>query len=117
MKLRTLSIVLTVHLALGGDVFPGFAGAETPNIAVILVDITNDRGQDGYRGDLNGRCVTIADVLRGAGYRTMMTGKWHVTKFVNASNDMQKANWPLQRGFGHYLGIIQGAANYFRPSR
>src|SRR5262245_23216499 len=77
--------------------------------------MTADRGQDGYRGDLNGQCVTIADVLRGAGYRTMMTGKWHVTKFVNASNDTQKVNWPLQRGFEHYFGIIQGSANYFRP--
>lgn len=77
--------------------------------------MTTDRGQDGYRGDLNDRCVTIADVLRGAGYRTMMTGKWHVTKFVRATNDTLKANWPVQRGFEHYFGIIEGGANYFRP--
>src|SRR6476660_6838055 len=44
--------------------------------------MTQDRGEDGYRGDLNQRCVTITDVMRGAGYRTMMTGKWHVTKYV-----------------------------------
>ena len=77
--------------------------------------MTQDRGEDGYRGDLNQRCVTIADVMRGAGYRTMMTGKWHVTKYVNATNTAQKANWPLQRGFDDYFGIIQGGANYFRP--
>src|SRR5262245_8553686 len=49
--------------------------------------MTADRGQDGYRGDLNGQCVTIADVLRGAGYRTMMNGKWHVSKVGNAVHD------------------------------
>ncbi len=35
---------------------------------------------DGYPGDLNRRCVTIAEALRPAGYRTYMCGKWHVTK-------------------------------------
>ena len=40
----------------------------------------DDRGYDGYRGDLNRRCVTIAEALRPAGYRTYMSGKWHVTK-------------------------------------
>jgi arylsulfatase len=39
-----------------------------------------DRGHDGYRGDLNNRCVTIAEVLKPAGYRTYAVGKWHVTK-------------------------------------
>ncbi len=78
--------------------------------------MTNDRGEDGYRGDLNNRCVTIAEVLRPAGYATFMTGKWHVTKHVDAADDSQKFNWPLQRGFDHYYGIIAGAANYFRPN-
>jgi len=78
--------------------------------------MTEDRGEDGYRGDLNHRCVTIAEVLRTAGYRTAMTGKWHVTKHVNPANEAQKFNWPLQRGFEHYFGIIQGGADYFRPS-
>jgi arylsulfatase len=78
--------------------------------------MTEDRGEDGYRGDLNNRCVTIAEVLRRAGYRTAMTGKWHVTKFVNPVDDAQKFNWPLQRGFERYFGIIQGGADYFRPN-
>ena len=44
--------------------------------------MVTDREQPGYQGNLNDRCVTIAEVLRGAGYRTAMAGKWHVTKFV-----------------------------------
>src|SRR5262245_23820166 len=32
----------------------------------------------GYRGRLNDRCVTIAEVLKPAGYRTYLSGKWHV---------------------------------------
>ena len=39
----------------------------------------DDKGLDGYRGDLNRRCVTIAEALKPAGYRTYMAGKWHVT--------------------------------------
>lgn len=70
--------------------------------------MTQDLGQDGYRGDLNNRCVTIAEVLRTAGYRTAMTGKWHVTKFINPADDAQKFNWPLQRFralFWHHPGL------------
>jgi len=33
-----------------------------------------DKGLDGYRGDLNNRCMTIAEVLRSAGYATYMVG-------------------------------------------
>jgi len=40
--------------------------------------MTEDHGAPGYRGRLNDRCVTIAEVLDDAGYFTAMTGKWHV---------------------------------------
>jgi arylsulfatase len=73
-----------------------------------------DNGFDAYRGDLNNRCVTIAEVLRPAGYRTYMTGKWHVTRHTD--KDGPKHNWPLQRGFERYYGIITGAANFFDPA-
>jgi arylsulfatase A-like enzyme len=73
-----------------------------------------DSGYPAYRGDLNDRCVTIAEVLRPAGYRTYMTGKWHVTHYMN--KDGPKHNWPLQRGYERYYGTIQGAGNYYDPS-
>ena len=62
----------------------------------------------GYRGFLNKNCVTIAEVLKEAGYTTLMTGKWHL-------GISSKEKWPLQRGFDKYYGIIPGACNYFNP--
>jgi len=73
-----------------------------------------DRGEEGYQGDLNTRCVTIAEVLKPAGYSTYAVGKWHVTRF-NGTNGT-KHNWPLQRGFDRYYGTITGAGSYFDPA-
>jgi len=72
-----------------------------------------DRGTDGYRGNLNNRCATIAGVLRSAGYGTYMAGKWHVTQHTGP--DGPKFNWPLQRGFDRFYGTITGAGSFFDP--
>ncbi len=76
----------------------------------------DDRGFDGYRGELNRNCVTIAEVLKSAGYRTYMTGKWHVTAKINPKTDADKNNWPLQRGFDRFYGTIHGAGSFFDPN-
>ncbi len=47
--------------------------------------------------------VTLGEVLRGAGYRTLMTGKHHGTQN------------PFDRGFDRYFGLRDGACNYFNP--
>ena len=73
-----------------------------------------DDGLEGYRGDLNNRCVTIAEALKPAGYRTYMSGKWHISRHTDP--DGPKHSWPLQRGFDRYFGIITGAANYWKPN-
>lgn len=70
-----------------------------------------DDGIDGYLGDLNPNTVTIAEALKRGGYATYMSGKWHVTRHVEGP----KHNWPVQRGFDDYYGILTGAANYYRP--
>jgi len=75
-----------------------------------------DRGQDGYRGDLNRNCVTIAEVLKTAGYSTYACGKWHVTKMTQPEGLQDKYNWPLQRGFDRFYGIIHGACSFWDPS-
>ena len=73
-----------------------------------------DDGLEGYRGDLNDRCVTIAETLKPAGYRTYMSGKWHISRHTDP--DGPKHSWPRQRGFDRYFGIITGAANYWKPN-
>jgi arylsulfatase len=65
-----------------------------------------DRGAPSYQGYLNDRSVTLAEALKPAGYRTQMSGKWHVGE--------DKPHWPLDRGFDRYFGLISGASNYFR---
>ncbi len=75
-----------------------------------------DKGLDGYRGDLNKRCVTIAEALRPAGYKNYMIGKWHVTKSGKPTSDADKDNWPLQRGFDRFYGTIHGAGSFFDPN-
>lgn len=76
----------------------------------------NDRGHDGYRGDLNRQCVTIPEVLGSAGYRTYMAGKWHVTPKTQPKDESEKYNWPLQRGFEKFYGTIHGAGSFFDPN-
>ncbi len=73
-----------------------------------------DRGQPGYRSNLNRECVTLAEVLKTAGYRTYMCGKWHVTRFDGPHDD--NSNWPIQRGFEKFYGTIKGYGNFFDPS-
>ena len=73
-----------------------------------------DRGRDGYRGVLNRDSVTIAEVLRPAGYRTYMSGKWHVTPQLGP--DADRRTWPLGRGFEKFYGTIAGAGSYYDPS-
>ncbi|MEM7474347.1 MAG: arylsulfatase, partial [Planctomycetota bacterium] len=45
--------------------------------------------------------VTLAEVLRSAGYSTLMSGKWHV------------AQTPTERGFDRYFGFLSGCINFF----
>ncbi len=73
-----------------------------------------DNGHDGYRGDLNRRCVTIAEALGPAGYSTYMSGKWHVAKTTRPEGP--KDNWPRQRGFDRFFGTIHGAGSFFDPN-
>ncbi|MHC4171780.1 MAG: arylsulfatase [Planctomycetota bacterium] len=71
--------------------------------------MVGDKGYPAYQGYLNEQCVTIAEALKPGGYRTMMSGKWHVGE--------KRPHWPVDRGFGKYYGIISGGANYFDISK
>lgn len=74
-----------------------------------------DLGTPGYTGDLDTKSKTIAEVLTKAKYHSYMAGKWHLTanKFIN--NTASKHNWPLQRGFEKYFGILGGGDSYYIP--
>ena len=76
--------------------------------------MTDDKGYEAYQGDLDTDCLTIAQVLKGADYRTYMAGKWHVTRFVGKRGP--KHNWPLQRGFDRFYGTITGAGSFYDPT-
>jgi arylsulfatase A-like enzyme len=67
----------------------------------------------GYRSDLSTHTPTIAELLKPAGYGTYMTGKWHVT--WNDLPDKPRKNWPRQRGFDRFYGMITGSGSYYDP--
>lgn len=64
--------------------------------------------QPAYQGHLNRESVTIAEVLKDAGYSTLMTGKWHL-------GQSKHDRLPLQRGFDKFYGCYSGATLYFTP--
>jgi arylsulfatase len=113
------SEIATPHLdalAAGGKVFSQFynTGRCCPTRASLLTGLyshqagvgwmTADQGAPGYRGGLNEQCVTIADVLREAGYFTAMTGKWHVGH--------GPSNTPPERGFTRSLSMAAGGLHF-----
>jgi arylsulfatase A-like enzyme len=103
-------------LAAGGLRFTQFynTGRCCPTRASILTGLyphqtgvghmTEDGGVPGYRGRLNDRCVTIAEVLDGAGYFTAMSGKWHVGQNHGVV--------PWERGFRRSLNSPAGGFYY-----
>jgi arylsulfatase len=87
-----------------------------PHQAGIGHMVGSKKGGPGYQNDLNRQCVTIAEVLRPAGYRSYAVGKWHVTPIPNNASDPPRHNWPLQRGFDRFYGTIHGAGSFWDPS-
>ena len=74
--------------------------------------LTYDSGPEGYAGNLNHRCVTIPQALKRNGYRTYMSGKWHVASSLTRPTD----TWPMQRGFDEFYGTIIGAGSFYDPN-
>lgn len=83
--------------------------------------MVGDYGVPEYQGYLNQNCATIAEVLKGTGYRTQISGKWHVGSDYQLQ---QPETWspgdakhptPTQRGFDHFFGTLTGGGSFFAP--
>lgn len=70
---------------------------------------TNQYLQPGYEGPLNHRVMTIAEVLKEAGYGTYMAGKWH----LGANRGFR----PEDRGFDRVFSFLGGGASHFNDNR
>ncbi|PWR17868.1 arylsulfatase [Zavarzinia compransoris] len=64
------------------------------------------QGLPGYEGHLNDRVVTVQELLRDAGYTTLLSGKWHLGLTLETS--------PHARGFDRSFALLPGAANHYR---
>ncbi len=94
-------------------------------------EMTADRNIGGYRGALGKDAVTLAEVLKDAGYRTAMSGKWHVSNTVEQATPQAQLDWlnhktehplfspieqyPTNRGFEKFFGTLWGVVDFFDP--
>ncbi|WP_292532625.1 arylsulfatase [Methylocystis sp.] len=53
---------------------------------------------------------TLPQALKEAGYKTLMTGKWHL-------GHADRKFWPQNRGFDHFYGNVMGEVDYFTRER
>lgn len=67
--------------------------------------MTKDRGLPSYSGTILPNVPTLAERLRQGGYRTMMTGKWHLGTEPKQS--------PIARGFDRFYGTRNFIDSYF----
>lgn len=62
----------------------------------------------GYEGVLGSNVATLAELLHDAGYRTYISGKWHL--------GMQPAQQPQNRGFDQAYVLLEGGAAHFKQA-
>ncbi|GHH84244.1 hypothetical protein GCM10018793_48120 [Streptomyces sulfonofaciens] len=75
----------------------------------------SDPGFPGYGMEVADDVPTLAELLHDTGYATYAVGKWHLVRdsASNAADDL--ANWPLQKGFDRYYGVLEGLTSLFHP--
>ncbi len=103
-----------------------------PSRASLLTGLyARQAGITGMGKSLTDNCVTIPEVLRRSGYRTAMTGKWHLSLTRTRPNREEQMQWlanqvhygdfaplasyPSNRGFENHWGTIWGVGNFFDP--
>jgi arylsulfatase len=113
-------------LASQGQIFTSFYTAATcsPTRAMLLsgtdnhiaglgdmaersISIPEERGQPGYEGYLNDRVVSVAQLLKDAGYHTYLAGKWHLGLTPDQS--------PEAKGFERSFALMDAYSNHYYP--
>ena len=109
-------------LAHAGMRFSNFhvAGSCSPTRAMLLTGVMNHRnglgnmpetipdehrGKPGYDTVMNHRVVTMAELLKAAGYRTYLTGKWHLGS--------DRTRLPHVRGYDRAFSLADAGADNF----
>ncbi len=77
------------------------------SLAEELAD--NQKGTPAYAGVLPAGVPTIATLLRGHGYRTYLSGKWHL--------GMTTASSPGAMGFDRSVSLLSGGASHFKDMK
>ncbi len=65
----------------------------------------NQKGKPGYEGEINKSVVTIASLLKGEGYSTFLSGKWHLGMSLETS--------PWANGFDRSFALLSGGASHY----
>lgn len=73
--------------------------------SMLEVSIPGFAGAPGYEGHLNGRVVTVAQLLKDAGYRTILSGKWHLGDTATSK--------PHARGFERSFAFLPAGGSHY----
>jgi arylsulfatase A-like enzyme len=93
------------HIAGLGNLieWTNISGQNTPK--GVKQNTAPQRGMPGYEGYLNERVATLPEILRDAGYLTLMSGKWHLGLTHERS--------PRARGFERSLAHLPACSNHY----
>lgn len=70
---------------------------------MLEIQADNQFGKPGYEGHLNDKVVTVATLMRDAGYNTYMVGKWHLGHTEDTI--------PHARGFDRSFALMESGAD------
>jgi arylsulfatase A-like enzyme len=72
---------------------------------MLEVTIPGFQGAPGYEGYLNNRVAALPELLRDAGYQTLMSGKWHLGDTIATS--------PWARGFERSFALLPAGGSHY----